>query len=283
MVAPANNLPNPESAAAKVSNLRARLFTGMALGAAILAALFLLPATPWNMLVLLFIAAGAWEWAGILKLAGAGRYAYAVLTPAASLALDMLPAVPVALVVALFWLLLAPLWLQRAWPLSANGGGLLLGGLIGWLILAPTGHAAMHLHAYSRELLLACLLLTVIADSAAYFSGRRFGRRKLAPRISPGKTWEGVLGATLAVALFALVWPLLRLDCDPTCLLRWQVVAFLLLVASVLGDLFESHAKRQAGLKDSGDWLPGHGGVLDRIDSLTAVLPAAVLFWMWLK
>jgi phosphatidate cytidylyltransferase len=123
----------------------------------------------------------------------------------------------------------------------------------------------------------------VVADTAAYFSGRRFGRHKLAPRISPGKSWEGALGAALAVAVYALLVSTFALHESMTGSALLLGYALVLFVASVLGDLFESHAKRQAGIKDSGNWLPGHGGVLDRIDSLSAVLPLALCFLMLWK
>jgi phosphatidate cytidylyltransferase len=136
----------------------------------------------------------------------------------------------------------------------------------------------------SADLLLIIVGVVVIADSAAYFSGRRFGKHKLAPRISPGKTWEGAIGAWAAITIYALLLYFfapssINLQCLPQALaLFWAMFGL-----SVLGDLFESTLKRQAGIKDSGNLLPGHGGILDRIDSLTAVLPAAALFWIWLK
>jgi len=119
-----------------------------------------------------------------------------------------------------------------------------------------------------------------IADTAAYFAGRRFGSRKLAPRISPGKTIEGLVGAYVAVLVYVVV--VLRLfqpDAELAGYLALVVFGFILTSLSVEGDLFESWFKRQAGAKDSGDLLPGHGGLLDRIDSVTATMPFAVLFF----
>jgi len=122
-----------------------------------------------------------------------------------------------------------------------------------------------------------------IADSAAYFAGRRFGKRKLAPSISPGKTWEGVYGALFAVGIYALALlpfaeragysePLL-----PAVVVAWVALVLALAGVSIVGDLFESQLKRQRGVKDSGKLLPGHGGILDRIDALMAALPPAAL------
>ena len=123
-----------------------------------------------------------------------------------------------------------------------------------------------------------------IADTAAYFFGRGFGRRKLAPKVSPGKTWEGVYGALAAAAVYAAAWIGLFRGAIPAAVrdLAWSAVWMIALVEvlavlSVVGDLLESLMKRQAGVKDSGSVLPGHGGVLDRIDALTPALPTAAL------
>ncbi|MDP2832822.1 MAG: phosphatidate cytidylyltransferase [Pseudomonadota bacterium] len=256
-----------------------RVITGLALGGIALAALLGLPTPAWGGVMLVIVALGAWEWAGLVKFEAPARLAYALATPLATLGLYyFVPREMIAAVAAVFWLLLAPLWLARGWPIPGGLGA----ALLGWLLLAPTGYAAVYLHGTSPMLLLACILLAVIADSAAYFSGRRFGKHKLAPQISPGKSWEGVIGAGLAVALYALLVDLfvLREAIGKSALLLGYALA--LFVASILGDLFESHAKRQAGIKDSGNWLPGHGGVMDRIDSLTAVLPLALcLLILW--
>ena len=140
------------------------------------------------------------------------------------------------------------------------------------MVLVPAGLALASLAA--RDVL-AVLVLVWIADTAAYFSGRRWGRRKLAPSISPGKTWAGAAGGVFGAAAYAMIggmylsgagWPL------------YVALAVVLAALGIVGDLFESAVKRQAGVKDSGALLPGHGGVLDRIDSATAVLPVAALF-----
>jgi phosphatidate cytidylyltransferase len=134
-------------------------------------------------------------------------------------------------------------------------------------------------------LLLAVLATVWLSDTAAYFAGRRFGKRKLAPAISPGKTWEGVAGALAAVTLYALAWAGLGSPASMPVApdgtrsgALWIVPVLLALaVAGMIGDLFESLIKREAGVKDSGTLLPGHGGMLDRIDALLAMLPLAVL------
>ena len=180
----------------------------------------------------------------------------------------------------LFWLLVVPLWLLAKWNLEK----LLVGLLAGWIVLLPACLALMQLRAIHPLLLLACMAAVWVADIAAYFCGRAFGRHKLAPMISPGKTWEGAIGAFIGVTLYGMIiaWAAERLF---TKSISTPVLAGILLIltaVSILGDLFESLVKRQAGVKDSGTILPGHGGVLDRIDSLTSSLPLAglaILAW----
>jgi phosphatidate cytidylyltransferase len=148
-------------------------------------------------------------------------------------------------------------------------------------VLVATWVAIVDLQARSPWLVLAAMAVVWVADIAAYFAGRRFGKRKLAPAISPGKTWEGVWGALVAVAAYGLVIASLGPYASAWGTLgpaaTFAFVAFLLLLAaiSVVGDLFESLLKRQAGVKDSGALLPGHGGVLDRVDALLAAMPLA--------
>lgn len=251
--------------------------------AGLLLALYAASDAVWAVLMIAIATAGAWEWAGLMRLSGTRRHLFAALTALACGALVALQfqSSPFVYLPALtFWSIAAPFWLRRGLQLK-NPGVL---WTVGWLLLLPAPLAMIQLRSDSPELLLVVVGVVVIADSAAYFAGRRFGRRKLAPAISPGKTWEGAAGAWLAVTGYALLvhflWPQ---TCGFECLPQVLAAFWALFVLSVLGDLFESWMKRQAGVKDSGSLLPGHGGVLDRIDSLTAVLPAAALFWMWLK
>jgi phosphatidate cytidylyltransferase len=173
------------------------------------------------------------------------------------------------------------LYVATVWWIAALGWVLLWPGVVGFssaaiagfVVLVPAWLALSKLHTYKPQLMLFLLLLVVAADVGAYFAGRRFGRVKLAPRVSPGKTWEGVgggiLGATI-IAIIGVVW----LDMP-----FWPFVGLCVLVvfASIVGDLTESLSKRHAGLKDSGTLLPGHGGVLDRVDSITAAAPVFLL------
>jgi len=134
---------------------------------------------------------------------------------------------------------------------------------------------------------LAAMAIVWIADTAAYFAGRTFGKRKLAPAVSPGKSWEGVYGAWIAVAIYAIV--LVRFagdagfafDVTALAMVAWLLFVVALASISVVGDLFESLLKRQAGVKDSGTLLPGHGGILDRTDALLAAMPIAAVAAQW--
>jgi phosphatidate cytidylyltransferase len=177
---------------------------------------------------------------------------------------------------AAFWLFVAPCWLRRRWRLPRS----LLGVAIGLLLILPTWLALVQLRQAGALALIAIMAVVWLADIAAYFFGRAFGRHKLAPAISPGKTWEGAAGGALAVVVygFALAPSLPGVLADNFPLLL--LVLIVLTAISVMGDLFESLLKRLAGLKDSSNVLPGHGGVLDRIDSLTSTLPLVALVWL---
>lgn len=158
--------------------------------------------------------------------------------------------------------------------------------LAGFFVLLPAGSALLFLRAYyinGSSLVLFLLILIWVADSSAYFVGRRWGRTKLANKISPGKTWEGVSGALLACLLVALLYTELFVTFTAMERVGFVLLCVLTVIASVLGDLVESLFKRQAGVKDSSQLLPGHGGVLDRIDSLTAAVPIFVLGFLLLE
>jgi phosphatidate cytidylyltransferase len=152
-----------------------------------------------------------------------------------------------------------------------------------WVALLGAWLALVELQARSPWLVLAASAIVWIADTAAYFFGRAFGQRKLAPEISPGKTWEGVYGGLAVVAVYALcLLPFARdagylPDIGAPAVLAWLGIALVAAAVSVLGDLYESLLKRHAGVKDSGTLLPGHGGVLDRVDGLVAAVPLAAL------
>lgn len=254
--------------------LKARVLTALLLVFGLLAVLFFLPAMAVSGTFALITALAAWEWAGLMRSAARARILFAGVVLLSCLILGMRPQdsfLPLWLLAVLFWIALTPFFLLRGWRLRG------MGYVVGWVLLVPTWAALVALHGRGPLLLLAVLAVVWVADIAAYFAGRAFGRHKLAPAISPGKTWEGVAGAVAGVLVYGLIvstaLPALQ-SINPLAL-----VAFLLVLTafSVIGDLFESLIKRQAGVKDSSQLLPGHGGILDRIDSLTAALPLAAL------
>jgi len=259
--------------------LLTRILTALPLIAGFLAALFLASAQVWLGIMALALFIAGMEWAGLArlsKLPGVAYGAFLAIT-GVSLALHGQDYRGPFLASLAFWMV-APWILMRGATMKSTP--LLLG--LGALVLLPTFLALIHLREMATNLLLAVVVLVVIADSAAYFTGRRFGRRKLAPSISPGKTWEGVMGAGVAVSILALALAAFWAHSLAAGVLV-LLAAWALLALSIVGDLMESWLKRQVGLKDSGTLLPGHGGVLDRIDSLTATLPAAALFYSWMQ
>lgn len=264
--------------------LKQRVITALVLVTLLLAALFALPPIGWSVLVLGVVMLGTAEWGRLSKLSKRGAMAYWLLTLVvmAGIAYGAVtdtagtPMFRLAIYVpsALLWLVLVPFWLKR---------GLLVDrpvamALIGWMVLIPTGLAMMDLRAMSPWLLLGIMALAWMADISAYFTGRKFGKHKLAPGISPGKTWEGVAGALVGVSFYVVLAARYGgLEHGYRNLLILIFASWLWLAFSVIGDLFESAVKRHAGVKDSGALLPGHGGLLDRIDSMTSTLPMAAL------
>jgi phosphatidate cytidylyltransferase len=270
--------------------LKTRVLTAAVLLAVFLSALFLLPTPGWIAFCAVLLGVAAWEWGALASLAAITRTLYTALV----IGLFMLPEVLevswadalyapawIYYVAALVWIILVPVWIWRQPRL--NGGVLLLA--VGATVLVPAAAALVDLRGVHPSFLLAVLGTVWISDTAAYFVGRRFGRLKLAPSISPGKTWEGVAGALAAVGLYALAWAYLGgMPASPggaKVAPAWVLPVLLgLAVVGMIGDLFESLIKRQAGVKDSGTLLPGHGGILDRIDAPVAMLPLAVLAFM---
>ena len=276
---------------AAASMLSTRILTALVLIPLVLAALFLLSPLAWGLVTLAAMLVAAAEWARLARLARTAAIVFGAGLVGTGLALLLLPRLgfdhgwPALVVVvvcapaALFWAFAAPLWLRT----RATSTSPLRMLPVGWLILLAAWVALVQLQSVSPATALAAMATVWIADTAAYFAGRAFGRRRLAPAISPGKTWEGVYGALVAVTLYALaLWPALqrtseRPDSSAGAFAGWIVAALALVAFAVVGDLFESLLKRQAGVKDSGSILPGHGGVLDRIDALLAAMPAAAL------
>lgn len=272
--------------------LKTRIITALILLFGLLAALFLFPAVLWLAFCAAICGAAAWEWGTLARFQSGLHIAFAVFAGAAALLLGLVAGLgeqgasnpralaPLYLASAAFWLLAMPWWLARKWQI----GNIASGVAVGLIVLLPATLALAHLRQLGPWVLLAALSVAWVADIAAYFAGRAFGRHKLAPNISPGKTWEGAYGAAAGVVLFGILVvqasglrPL-----SVTTLLALVPLLLGLTAISVIGDLFESLLKRQAGVKDSGNILPGHGGILDRIDSLTSTLPLMGLAALWL-
>ncbi|HVW49154.1 MAG TPA: phosphatidate cytidylyltransferase [Trinickia sp.] len=269
--------------------LKTRVITAVVLLAVLLPVTLFAPVAAFGALIAVALVLGAWEWARLLKLPGLAPVGYAVLAALAlaastRLGIGVRAARPLFEAAGVFWILAGPFVLIRK-PTLAHGAWRLFLILAGLVVLVACWHALVAARALGVAFVLSVLVVVWLADIGAYFAGKAFGKHKLAPAISPGKTWEGALGGWLAVMIVAvavmashafaptLVSQLaLRVGAARTLLALTVLVAF-----SIVGDLFESMLKRQAGVKDSSALLPGHGGVLDRIDALLPVLPLAML------
>jgi phosphatidate cytidylyltransferase len=265
--------------------LKTRVITALFLLAGFIGVLFVFP--DWVASFAFAVVAGlaAWEWGGFMQVEPRYRQAYALVTFAlaeyltlSGLNLVLLPCLCAAAIA--FWVFAVPFWFAKRWALPKTT----VGYLLGWVVVLPTWASLLALYRRDAWLLLAAMALVWVADIAAYFCGRTFGKHKLAPSISPGKTREGAYGAVAAVLIYGFVlalrqWP----DASASRFLGLAAVLVALTVLSIVGDLFESLLKRQAGLKDSSNLLPGHGGVLDRIDSQTSTLPLVALYFWWMS
>ncbi len=266
--------------------LKQRIITGLALVCLFLVSNYFLSTPMFAALTFVIIMIGAWEWA---------RLAGITSVPARMLYLGMIAAglagawvlgmhyhsiVPIA-IGGLWWAVVLVLLAayepgdpgRAFWRTTLKAAGV--------LTLIPVWIATAEIHRHDWKWLLFLVVLIAITDTAAYFSGKAFGKNKLAPKLSPGKTREGLFGAMLAAGLWALAgawW----LEQPPGNWVYFIGLCMVTALLSVAGDLFESLLKREAGAKDSGRILPGHGGILDRIDSLTAAAPAFALGLLWL-
>lgn len=262
--------------------LRTRVLTALVIAAALIPAIFLLDRLYWSLFTAAIAGVGAWEFARLARFCPAGQWRYGAFVSALTLGAAIgLPietfdalSIPVLAVSALFWIALAPLWLRTRHEVKSH----LLLALIGLVLLIPIWFSLIVIRETGPGWLLGAVILVAFADIAAYFFGRAFGKRKLAPNISPGKSWEGVWGAMATLALGGVVFAIVKgWGANFPLLLAIVAGMPILTLVSVAGDLLESMLKRQAGLKDSSNLLPGHGGVLDRIDSHIAALPLIAL------
>jgi phosphatidate cytidylyltransferase len=262
--------------------MRARIFTAVVLATVLFAVLLYGPVWAARALFGLFVVAGSWEWSGFFPVTTrVVRITYVISVAALAAAARVLLADSEHFLklmqLATLWWTLALVWVLIA-PRRTPGWGIALAGAFA---LVPAWVALTHtVETWPRgaQWVLFILMLVFTADTGAYFAGRTFGRVKLAPQVSPGKTWEGVVGGMVFAAVMGYAgsrWFDLRPDvCIPLCLVGAGY--------SVVGDLMESMFKRSAGLKDSGRLFPGHGGVLDRVDGVLAATPIMCLGLLWL-
>ncbi len=259
--------------------LKQRLLTAAILIPLFFFGVFYLPTEQLSLVFAGLLLMAAWEWGGLMALSAVGRSfyvaAFALSLPAAAALFTQLPLFVLGIVLLV--------WLCCMFYLRGFGGEKkpnsvlerIFLALLGLVVLLPTWLSLVTLHGQGRfgiELLIYLMLLVWGADSGAFFAGRRWGQRRLAPKISPGKTWEGVYGALVAALLLAML-ATVYFGFRAERALMFSLLSIVTVLFSIVGDLFESMLKRRRGIKDSGNILPGHGGILDRIDSLTAAAP----------
>ena len=271
--------------------LRTRLLTIAAIFPLFLLALFYLPNRYWSGLILLFTIVAAHEWARLFDVSqvGSAWYGLATAAIAALLCVDgglLLPSDRVTqwlcVLALIFWTVAAPFVLVRRAKISSKTLALVLG----LIALIPLWAALVKLRSFGPLYVFFSMGIIWLADTAAYFVGRAFGKRKLVPDISPGKTVAGAVGAIAIAIVYALIFVALgqRFGTMSSAGLPMLILGFVVIVIlSIIGDLFESWLKRQQGKKDSGSLFPGHGGILDRVDSLTSTMPVVVLALMCCK
>ncbi|PKI14704.1 phosphatidate cytidylyltransferase [Colwellia sp. 12G3] len=285
--------------------LKQRIITALILAPAAVSAIFYLPINYFAGLLMAIIAIGAWEWARFMGLVNTiQRLSYAAVTTALIGGLwFLLPVDETWLVVSgVQHEITSLLWLSVLWWIFAAllmffypksnafwASNKFIIAIFGWLTLVPTWLAFMVLRTNNymidefqgAQLLMYLFMLVWSADVGAYFVGKTIGKHKLMPNVSPGKTLEGFFGGVLFAAILTVVVGL-SLEWSNNDFITALLVTLLITSISVLGDLTESMFKRQAGVKDSGTILPGHGGILDRIDSLTATAPVFALCYILL-
>lgn len=260
--------------------LKTRIITAVILMAVFIPALFKLSESYWALVMLIVTLLALREWAQMMSFSITQNNVYLLISLTIGLYVIgrmqhnnlhhfFYQSLSIFLVAACFWMFIVPIWFTKQFKLH----GLIPKALIGWLLMLPLWLAMVCAKIVDPKLVLVLLATIWIADSAAYFAGKNFGKHKLAPSISPGKTLEGVAGALVAVSLFGVI---LYFSLGIKNLALFPGL-WLVTILGVAGDLFESMMKRQMNLKDSGSLLPGHGGILDRIDGIIPSLPIAIL------
>lgn len=266
--------------------LKQRIITASTLAPIVILGIFFLPAFAFLLITAVIFIYGGWEWSNLIGFQPDWKRWVYVL--ALSIIFFLAYFIPTAIVLwlAFFWWILAA-FLIKTYPKSVRwwAGGWFYRSVMGIFVLTPAwiGVNLIRQHAWGPELLFFAFFLVWSADTGAFIVGRKWGKHKLAPNVSPGKTTEGLLGGLIFTLAIAIIGGFLFELNTP---LQWFgliIFAIAVAIAAVIGDLFESMIKRLVGVKDSGTLLPGHGGLLDRIDSLTAAMPifalAIILFF----
>jgi len=262
--------------------LKQRIATAVILLAVVFSAIFTLSNLYWSVALVGVVLVGGFEWSKLShhsKLSATVFNLMLLFSCGAILVINVLAGGTIRNIVdlvvygvaLLFWCCLCPIWLTKKYSITTP----FILNVVGWIVLIPTWLALSNLQ-NDALMLVMTLCFVCLMDIVAYFVGRKLGKHKLAPNISPGKTWEGVAGAYVAATIYMLLIYFFQWERSGNILI-YLLVMYLVVALSVEGDLFESWIKRQAGVKDSGTLMPGHGGILDRIDSLTATAPIIAL------
>lgn len=262
-----------------LSPLTKRICTSLVLIPIVIAVLFFASLLFFKVLVSIFFLLAVWEWTSLMSITAKSQKIFYLLLFSTIFALANHSVTFLTITIAVMWWVLATIWVfYYARTTHTLNLGVVVYGLIGILTLFPCWLGLNEIRAlpHGPYLILYILVLIWAVDSGAYFTGKKFGRRKLMPTVSPGKTWAGVYGGILAGLLVA-IFTIYLFHFDFVHGIRWLVWSFLTILISMVGDLFISVMKRQRNIKDSGNLLPGHGGILDRIDSLTAAVPLFTL------
>lgn len=267
--------------------LKQRIITALILAPIMIGGIFYLPVPEFMVFIGAIVTLGAWEWANLSGVTDKlGRVAYAGLIAGLLVGLHLFDLEQEAdiLYVALAWWVLAFVLVITHPKLISIWGNSIMRLIMGVVILVPMwiGFVQIKSYPFSDYLILFVMFMVWGADVGAYFAGRTFGKRKLAPNVSPGKTWEGVYGGMATTLLIAVgagfyLQNKTYLDLSVEQWVTLFAITLIVTAVSVVGDLVESMVKRHRGIKDSSNLLPGHGGVMDRIDSMTAALPVFAL------
>ena len=258
--------------------LKERVITALVLIPLVLGAVFGL-SNPWFAMVMTApLLIGAYEWANLMGVGDGMKRAPFVALVGFGLILSYWLELQWLCSLAVLWWLVAAYFVKTFPEKSAQWAGKLPIGIMGWMCLVPTWLGVVMLQGQENGawLLLYVLLMVWGADTGAYFAGRRWGTRKMAPKVSPGKSIAGLIGGIVTTSILAVIVAFTTDIAKVTGLGVFLAISMATVLASVLGDLFESMLKRHRGIKDSGTILPGHGGILDRIDSVTAAVPVYV-------